>query len=216
MGRKKRVPHIYKPSTHNIFFCLSSAKKWCQLLLTRSEGKTYEPFLKFLVEKDFFESERSDRFERFTIKSLAQHSNYKPADVTKWISNIYDDIFELNMENENLFQTDGVKHNLYFQYLYDNTASWIIWLKQTPRQYEKVCFDFVKAKVGTYRFWAKDITHNITEEDHHVDIWLSGSTLNRHRELLYDRALFEGRLGFFESHDLEEFEIDDRLIKEYR
>ena len=141
---------------------------------------------------------------------------YRTSDVTKWLGKIYEDLFELNIENENLFQDEGIKHNLFFRYRYDNTAAFTMWLKQTPRKYETIRFPLVNAKVGIEQFWVKEVYHTITDEGHEIDLHLRGGILNQYREFLFDRALFEEELGFFEKYDLTEHEIDKRLLDKYR
>lgn len=212
MRKHKVEPYIYKASTKETLFSLASASNWARLLLNNS--KVYEPFLRSLLEINFFENESSFQ-DRFTIKKIAEHLGYKTTEVTKWIGEIYNDLFDLNADNELLFKKEGVKHNLLFRYLYDNTASFTIWLQQSPRQFETIYFPLVKAKVGTDRFWVKAVDHTIVDGSQEVDLFLNGGILNRYRELLYERALFERKIGFFEAYKMTEFEIDERLRKEY-
>jgi len=213
MRSKKSKPNIFKPSTKEIFLCLSSAPNWLKLLLDQNNGRDYGPFLTSLIEKKFCEEERVN--ERLTMKMIASILNHKTSDVTKWLGKIYDDLFELNIESEAMFKTEGIKHNLYFKYLYDNTATFTMWLMQTPRKYETIYFPFVNAKIGTQQFWVKDVYHTVTDEGQEIDLHLSGGILNRYREFLYDRALFEEKIGFFERYDLSEHEIDRRLRDKY-
>jgi hypothetical protein len=65
---KERKKFIHKPSTKEIFYCLTNASSWVQLLLDDSSKKPYCNFLKFILQKKFFE----DFGDRLTIKRISE------------------------------------------------------------------------------------------------------------------------------------------------
>jgi len=72
MGKRKKEPYVFQPSTKEVFLCLSSSPKWLKLLLDNSKGKDYEVFLASLIQKQFLEEERNKN--RLTIKLISEHS----------------------------------------------------------------------------------------------------------------------------------------------
>ena len=66
-------------------------------------------------------------------------------------------------------------------------------LKIIPREFEKVSFPFIKAKVGIDWFWVKKAEHEIADESI-VTIWLKGGSANKYQKLALDKALFQKRI----------------------
>jgi len=111
------------------------------------------------------------------------------------------------------FQKEGIKVCLYCSY-YDSHCSFYTSLPAIPREYEMVNFSFVKAKVGIDHFWVKRIEHEIKDEVV-VSISLEGESLNRYREFILEKALFQGYVGFMDTYNKHSFEVDDILKKLY-
>ena len=144
---------------------------------------------------------------------VAIKAKMKPDLVTKWLGRIYDDIFELNYEQPELFKGNGVRHKLHFRYTH-GTAAWLkLWLKATPRIHETFHCYFVKAKVRVESFWVKEVSHNIENGEQEIDVFLEGGFINRYREWLLDRAQFEGYLSFQEIFELKDYQIDEQLFE---
>ena len=207
--KKKREHIIHKASTIDTFYSLTSHPQWVKLLLNRE--KSYEKFLEALIHQDFYR----ERNERTPIKKMAEDTGFKTTEITKWIIQMYDDIFELNDTNPELFKQNGIKHQLHFKY-WDSHAFLTLWLINTPHRFETFDCYFVKAKVGTSLFHVKDIRNSIENGEHTIDISLSGGTANAYREWLVERALFHDELHFMDVFQKEEYEIDEILKKIYR
>ncbi|MFN4246727.1 MAG: hypothetical protein ACK4EY_03340 [Flavipsychrobacter sp.] len=60
-----------------------------------------------LIEKDFYKEEGIS-----TIKKIGEETGYKTTQATKWIRQIYDDIFKLNSESPELLIQEGIRLNL--------------------------------------------------------------------------------------------------------
>lgn len=212
MGRtKERRKILHEPSTHEIFRCLSGMTDYSKILLEHSTGNAYDDFLRWLIEKDFY----NDQMEKISIKQIALESQNNAAKVTKWLKEIYQEIFKLNSDKPELFQSEGVKLTMYFNN-YDNSCTIYTSLPVMPRQFETISFLFVKAKVGVEYFWVKKIEHEIVMNTITITLWLEGGFLNKYREFALDKALFQGAIHFMDVYDKRDFELDDELKRIYR
>lgn len=212
MGRtKERRKILHEPSTHEIFYCLSNMSSYAKILSRQSSEKQYVNFLHWLIEKDFY----STRTEKISIKKIATDFKSDSAKVTKWIHEIYEDIFELNNDKPELFQTEGIKVTMYFR-SYDNTCTLFTSLIVLPREFETIRMYFVKAKVGIDYFWVKKVEHTVEEDKTEITLWLEGGFLNKYREFALDKALFQGWIHFMDVYDKHSFELDDELKKIYK
>lgn len=212
MGRtKERRKILHEPSTHEIFYCIGAATNYPKLLDEQKPNKAYIDFLRWLIEKDFY----NDRNEKITIKKIASDFKSDTAKVTKWIHEIYNDIFELNNDKPELFQKEGIKVTMYMK-SYDNSCTLAIAMPVLPREFETVRIYFVKAKIGIDYFWVKKIEHTIVDNTTEVTLWLEGGFLNKYREFALDKALFQERIYFMDVYEKHAFELDEELKKIYR
>jgi len=124
---KEKRKIIHQPSTHEIFVCLSQMPSYSKLLLENKPDKIYAKFLSWLIEIDF----NNDKNEKTIFKKLAADFKIETAKATKWICEIYKDIFELNIEKPELFQKGGIKLHLYMSY-YDNRCSFLTAMLYCP------------------------------------------------------------------------------------
>ena len=208
MKSKEKILFLHESSTKEKLYCLSSNQKWSELLI--GKGKNYEQFLQRICQKNFFKDLESN-----SVTKIGAILGFKPAHITKWIAQIYDDIYELTIEEPNLFKSSEIRHDCYF-HNYDNHARLSIWLPQTPRECERFELDFLKAKLGTYSFWVKTVYHHYENGEYSVHLELNGGNLNRYREILVDKALFKGTLNLMDLYKKDRWEIDELLKKYYR
>ncbi len=204
--QRKRIPH--NETTLGKLNCLYNNQVWVKLLL--GKDKKYDEFLEKMCQNDFFKNE-----ERVSIKKISTDSGFNYEHVIKWIAQIYNDIYELNSEEFHLFKSAGIKHKCYFRYI-DNHAYFTVWLPQSPKEFEEFDFHFVSAKVGTHRFWVKNITHYMENGEYSVHLELIGDNLNKYREHLVDKALFENVLNILTMYGQTKREIDEVLKRHYR
>jgi len=181
------------------------------ILANQRPDKPFANFLHWLIEKNFYK----EQTEKITIKKIAADFNCDSAKVTKWIKEIYDEIFELNFDRPELFMGDGVNLSLYIRY-YDNGCTFYTSFPVIPREFETIKFPFVKGILGIDHFWVKKIEHQIEENNATVTLWLEGGTLNKYREFALDKALFQGWINFMDIFNNHSFEIDEELKNIYR
>ncbi|MBK8451700.1 MAG: hypothetical protein IPL42_17475 [Saprospiraceae bacterium] len=208
---KERAKIIHQPSTLEIFYSLSCMPSYSKLLLDQCPDKPYSDFLVWLIEQEFYK----DRAEKIAIKKISADFMTNPIKVTKWIKEIYEQIFELNSDKPELFQKKGVKVCLYMSH-HDSSCHINTSLPTLPREFETISFPFVKGKLGTDHFWVKKVQHEIVEDIVEIFIWLEGRTLNKYREFALAKALFEDKIHFMDVFHMQEYEIDKELKMIYR
>jgi hypothetical protein len=205
MGRTKQKEPIYhNSSVQDIFYSMKDCSHWLRLLLP--ENKPYNDFLKALFARDLY----AGLNKRVSIKQMAADSGYTPVKVSKWIAEMYEDIFTLNSEKPELFKEDGVRHELYFKN-YDDTTCFTLWLPITPRIGERFSCFFMDAKLGTRAFWVSDVHHDYGEGEYRVTISLKSGFPNTYRLLLMERALYFGHISFMEFLTDYDFQMDEKL-----
>lgn len=206
---KKKELFLHRATTLEKLSCISNYPSWVKLLF--GNGKSYSNFISKMADKNFYRSEDDVR----SIKSIAEEFGFKTTDVTKWISEIYFDILQLNEDKPHLFQTPGIKHSCFFRH-YDNTAAFTLWLPQSPRKYEQFSFYFLRAQTGISHFWVREVEHEVEDGEYTVSLMLDGKLLNTYREQLVQQALFDSVLHFTDVMNKNDFEIDEVLRYWYK
>lgn len=212
MGMKKaRKQILHEPSTHEIFHCISTMPMYSKILLEQYPDKPYAEFLCWLIDKNFYKGLN----EKITIKRISVDFGIDTGKVTKWIKEIYEQIFELNSDKPELFQNTGIKVYMYIKH-YDSSCIIYTSLQVLPRESETVKFPFAEAKVGIDFFWVQKVEHEIEDDTVLVTLWLVGGFINKYREFALDKALFQGWIDFMDVYELNTFELDDKINKLYR
>ena len=205
---KERPKFIHQAGTLEYMYCLGDMPKWSQALLNQKNAKSYNDFLQWILEKRYFKDD-----EKMSIKKIAELSGYPAAKISKWLRDIYEDIFQLNEVKPELFYVSGdVLVEFYFKY-YDSRCMFKTSLPMLPRLHETLDFFFVKAKMGMSSFWVKDVQHFIGEDKAYIVVFLEGGLPNVYREFALSKALFEGTLDFRDVYQKYDFEIDNLLLK---
>ena len=211
MSRQKQREKItHKPSVQDILYSMTNCSDWLELLL--KEGKpSYQDFLNKLFEKALYRGLN----QRVSITRIAKELGYTPIKVTKWITEMYEDIFTLNEEKPELFKQEGTRHELYFKH-YDNYAALSLWLKTTPKEHERFSFYFLNAKLGFSTFYISQIHHHYEQCEHRVHIYLEGGFPNSYRSFILDKAQFYRQISLMDIHKKYDFEIDEELKSLYK
>lgn len=205
---KEKLKLIHQATTLEYLYCLSDMPKWSQVLYDQNNGKSYNDFLKWILQQKFFKSD-----EKISVKKISELSGYPTAKISKWLRGIYESILELNELQSQLFSfSDNVNVELFFRY-FDSYCTIKTSLPVVPRLHESFDFIFIKAKLGFSTFWVKDIRHIISENETSVVISLEGGFVNIYREFALDKALFEGAINFMDLYNKHDFEIDKILRK---
>ncbi len=209
--KQKQEKIIHQPNTLEIFGCLSGMPDYSKILLENISVKPYSDFLKWLITVNFF----IDKEEIISIKKIAADFNTETGKVTKWLKEIYKDIFELNFDNRELFQKKGVKLQLYMK-SYDNYCMFFTSMPVVPREYETIKIPFVKGVVGEDQFFVKRVEHIVEDNSVEIMLWLEAGSVNKYRQFALDKALFQGHIGFGDIYWKYAFELDKILKETYR
>ncbi|MBS1917914.1 MAG: hypothetical protein JST87_16715 [Bacteroidetes bacterium] len=185
--------------------------KWSQILAQNGTGKSYDSFLKWLIEVNYF----NEREEKITIKEIATAFKLETVKVTKWLHEIYEDLLDLNYESPQLFTDNKIEVACHFSY-YDSSAIINLGLNIIPRVYEYFHFYFVKAKIGTNCFWVSDIHHEMNNDSIKTNIWLDGGILNKYREMAIEEAKHKGYLSQLDVWNMTNSEIDEIIGRNSR
>jgi hypothetical protein len=208
---KEKQKIVHEATTHEIFVCLSGMPAYSRILLENYPDKVYAGFLRWLISIDF----NKDKEEKTIIKKLAADFKTDTAKATKWIKEIYDDIFKLNYEKPELFQKEGLKVTLYMKH-FDSRCNFYTSMPVVPREFESLRFQFAQGVLGLDYFWVKKVEHIIAENEYEIMIWLEGGFHNKYREFALDKALFQGWIGFMDVYHKHSFELDAEINKIYR
>lgn len=212
MARFKEREKIYhKPSTLEIFGCLSGKFTYAKILAAHTTEKAYATFLQWIIEKEFY----SERNENISIKKIAADFKSEPTKVTKWIKDIYADIFDLNYDKPELFQRSGIKVCFYCRY-YDDSCFLNTFVAALPREFETVKIPFVKGKMGTDYFWVEKIEHQFFDDEHDITIWLKSGSANKYRQFALDKALYQGHIHWADVFHKYDYELDQEIKRIYR
>lgn len=213
MSRTKHKKELHhEPKTSDILFSLESMPQWIDVLLEHSD-KIYRPFIKWYADNGFSKGITG----KPTVKQLSK--DYGQADsgkITKWIAEAYNDILELHLIDPDLFtESVGIRQH-YFVKNYDDVTNLTMSLPTVPRIYEEVRIQFLNAKLGTSHFYVSHVDYEITSAGMQASVWLRGGFANPYRDMLFHRAVFEGRMDMMDKHKKYDFEIDKELLEMYK
>ena len=80
----------------------------------------------------------------------------------------------------------------------------------------KIEFLICKSKSGNRYIWVKRVEHDITGSGHEVVIWIEGEILNRYREFIVEKALFQEKIVFMDAFDNNTYPLDKGLQMFYK
>lgn len=207
------TPEKYVPSIRDIKVSLFSEYQWISLLSGR--GKPYDHIIDGLVKiGEYWNSEDSDREDgAFTMKWMAEKLHETSAHVSKWIRAIYEDLFELNDIEPELFVADGeiLCGFLLSGFREERYCFLSFGLPALPHVGDTMDICFVRAALGCDFFYIKGIRHN--RQGGKTSIMIdceAGTELNRFREFLLDKARFMNEIGFMTEQNARPY-LDDML-----
>jgi hypothetical protein len=199
---KTYVQEEYKPATLEVLGCLSSESQWLKLL--KGRNKPYENLLTDL--EMHFDKKILNRDYKSSISGLSEKFGIKTPLFVKWVHQIYNDIFELNFYEPELFESDGIRHYLQFSCSY-RYAGFTLWLKAPLHHDESFEWFFLKAKLRLHFFFIDDISHKFSNGAQLIIVNLISGFPNVYQKFIHDKAIFYNKIGISESfrsqHDLE-------------
>lgn len=205
---KSYEPEEYKPSTQEVLGCLRSESQW--LPLFKGRNKPYENLLTDLemhFDKMFLNGEY-----KFSVSGLSQTFGIKAPLFVKWVHQIYNDIFELNTYESDLFEADGIRHYLHFS-CYGRFVGFTLWLKAPLHQDESFEWFFLKAKLRLRSYLIDNISHEFSNGEQLTSVFLVPGFPNVYQRFIHDKALFYNKIRYSEFQF--QSDLEDRLKQLY-
>jgi len=210
MKKKKNIkPEEYKPSIPDILKSLSAEPHW--IILLQGRNKPYDRILSDLHY--LFQKMNTDEKYDFTVSGISKALSISTSNLSKWSRQLYDDIFELNFTEPELFKTEGIKFDLNFE-AFTEHADLTLWLNVSPRKDEIFKFDFLDARLRFSMFYVEEVDHEFRAGKYSTTVFLGTHTPNTYRRFLHDKALFYHLIGIIESFQSQSA-LDERLIRFY-
>lgn len=211
--KKDLMPdYKHKTSSREYLAALTGFTSYCKLL--NAEGKAYKNLVNWIITNG---PEIRDSDERFPdLKEIAKLTNTSYNNIAKYLRDIYGDICSLNDDNPIAFAEGNQKiYAFTFNYLgccgYFNLS-----LENIPREGERFEFNFIKPKVGSSRFWVKDLQHEIIDGKQIITIRLTHEDPNLYLRLLREKAHLNGELDWREYYGFLKYDTEKRLVNLYR
>jgi hypothetical protein len=208
---RQRNKIIHTPAIHEILHSLTTMPEWCLVLYENGSSHHYKPFMHWLMSHNFF----SASISKTTIKWMASTFGATPLQVTKWLKEMYSDIFDLNSEKPELFVSEDQHKVLLYLSRYDSSCSVYVSLPAIPRKYDSFRFPFVRGRLGTDYFWVKEVEHELIS-DPVINIHLRYGFVNTYREVLLGKALFFDLIDWRDIYEKYDFELDEDLKRLFR
>ena len=146
---KHKIDLKHETNAQELIFSLSKMQSWLEILIANQEND-YNDFSKWLLTDGFV----SNLLKRMSIMQMAKEFGHSNAPkITKWLYEIYDDIFNLHLEKPELFTTGNGIAQRYFVSENETYANLYYCLPVIPRKYEEIRIPFLKAKFGIDFFW---------------------------------------------------------------
>jgi len=198
----------HKSSTQDIVIALKDEYLWLDLL-----GQKDPPIFRLIaVIRRLGSQNEQMESESWTIKSIAGEVNETPAKVTKWLRQLYDDIWQLNEDHPEAFPSDGHMYTFYFRDTdEENYQSFNLRTQATFSVGDSFEWDFLRGKFRTYTFYVESITHVLRFGCVKTTVYFKSGFYNSYRRTLIDKGEFLRLISWRELHDLFDFQIDDLL-----
>lgn len=210
---KSSLSEKHVPSIRDIRISLFSEYQWLRLLSGRD--KPYDHIIEGLLKiGEYWDSDNTNREEKaFTMKWMAEKLNEPPAHIGKWLPSIYEDLFELNCQEPELFSAEGeILCEFWFSGYHDGQfCSFNLGLPALPHVGDSLNFLFVRASLGCDYFNIKEISYDRNHGSTKIVIHCeAGVRYNKFRELLLDKARFMNEIGIMTEYEARPY-LDEML-----
>jgi len=211
--KKDLMPdYQHKPSSREYLVALTNFTSYCKLI--NVDGKAYKNLINWIIING---PQLRDSNEKFPdLKEIALLTNTPYNNIAKYLRDIYNDICSLNNDNPKAFADGSQKiYEIMFNYLgcygYFNLG-----LENIPREGERFDFYFIQPKVGSSRFWVKDVQHEIIDGRQIITLRVTHEDPNLYLRLLREKAHLNGELDWREYYGFLRYDTEKRLVKLYR
>jgi len=207
MATKGDSVYKHKSNSREYLAALTSYPSYCKLLF--GKGKAYDNLINWIMS---FVNDSKEETVMPDLKEIAKQSGVPYSNIAKYLQEIYLDIFDLNFDEPRKFVSDNERVCcLYINYLGCFTY-FNIGLNTIPKQNEQFIFSFVNPKVGSSRFWVKNVRHEIFNGKQIVYIELTYERPNLYLQLLKEKAFLNNELHWKEYYGELDLDTKERLI----
>ena len=200
----------YRPATKEILFALESEYQWLDLL--KSRGKPYDSLIELIQE--YGAKSDSSISVTLSIKSIAERINRKAIEVTKWLNEMYKELFDLNETSPELFASaEGFPCEFIFtEALNKHSVCFTLWMQTKLAAGEHFVWTFINPKLGTGIYYVDTVEHSHENGKHLQTYYLKSGYFKPYRKYLLDKGLFLDLISLHELIEFPEYHIDDLLI----
>jgi hypothetical protein len=207
---KKHVYH-HKSNSREYLYSLIEFSSYCKLI--ENVNRPEASLLRWIVN---FDRIRTEETLIPDIKTVAKEIGIPYGHVSKYLHDIYYEIHELNANEPRKFlNKDETICCVDFNYI-GAFASFNIGFTHIPRVGDQIRFGFIKPKIGSDRFWVKDILHEKIDGLHLITLNLTYEEPNAYLQLLKEKAYLNRELDWMEYRTELSLAEKDRLIKNNR
>jgi hypothetical protein len=209
---KKTIQYEHKASSKEYLVALAYFPGFSKLL--NPETKAYKPLFDWLLDNQNFLADENNPLP--SLKELATQLGTDSTKVSKHLKMIYEEIYDLNDKQPNLFKKEGqTLCFLSFNYL-DQHAHFNLGLNVIPRKGEAFHFYFVKPKNGGDSFHVRDVVHSFENGKQEVRIYLTSEYPIEYMQLLREKAYLHGDISFMELLSEPNFSLRERLVTQFK
>lgn len=195
------------PKTRDLLLCLFVEHQWLNLLYSRN--KPYESLLSYIKDN------KETYSWKLQIKDVAKAINEKPEKVTKWIKQVYNDIYELNQDSPELFKQPGFCYDFFFRSKYYKDAYFTLWFDVPVNRGDLFEFHFIRGKFPTSLFWVESIDHSYANGHSVTSVNLVSRRPNSYLNLVRDKQVFNDNINSYRMIQGDKFNYRSALEQEY-
>jgi len=211
MKTKERIVYQHKSNSREYLSALIAFPNYCKLLI-----ETNKPYLELLKWILAFSKNRTEDTLTPDLKIIAKEANVSYNIMAKFLHDIYIDVIELNYDKPRKFLNNDeticcVTFNYLGAYSYFN-----IGFHKIPRIGEQFNFAFIRPKIGSDRFWVKDVQHELLNGLQLITIVLTYDEPNSYLQLLKEKAYLRHELHWMDYRSELSLDAKEHLIMNNR
>lgn len=211
MKTKMKVAYKHKTNSREILNALIEYPNYCRLLL--ANNKPYIQLLKWMIN---FADTKTEETLIPDLKNISKETNVSYNIIAKYLADIYFDVFELNYDKPHKFLINNqIACSVSFNY-FGSYASFVIGFNKIPRAGEQFRFPFIKPKIGSERFWVKEIVNEMINGIQVITINVTYDEPNNYLQLLKEKAYLNHQLDWMEFRGELALETKELLIRNNR
>jgi hypothetical protein len=198
----------YQASTQDIFIALTSEAQWLDLLEI-SDKKVLKLINIIQLEGRKTDDEQGDSP---SIKTIAKEIGTNPTNVSDWVVQLYDDLWQLNWQKPELFHKGALICECYFKGGLDKQYCYFkLGLQHPFTPGDNFNWVFLRGKFSLMAFHVTSVGHEHINGKMKTFINFKIGYGNRYREMLLEKARFLEVISYDELIDLPEYKIDELL-----